>query len=732
MSDPLVIGLVRALVAGGLVLLTGWALGRFCRQPARRAWIGMVTASLALLVVPLSSVPGWFPGIAWPTTPTPVEVAAIELPRPPAELTPPPMALEWVEVPLPAMGPIHAQVEPTPIATVTEEIVPAVVSEPTTPSNIGRWVAIVYVMIVSLGVMRLVVGHLVLGRWWCRSVPAPDWVNAMFRDLSRSTCPNAQLRISSRVRVPLCFGLVRPRAIVPVQMLIGDAARTMRPVLAHELGHLRRRDPLVGALMGVVRAVYFVWPWAHLLRRDVRIAHEQLADADAVPHTTSPADYAELLLNLSQSRPTPAGALAVGGTKSDLYRRITMLLKTNGSIERRVSRRWATVFGGGLTALAITAAGLASGPQTAGAQDKPAKAPAVDPIRETLEKLKKDVAGDPETVKKLDEALKALEGKPAPKMPEKAAPAAPPPPFPLARPPVVFPLPAPGDPLDLDALEKELVQQQEMMRKMLEGLVGQLGQGDGQGVRIGGIAVGPDGRARVLRGGLPQSGGGRLGVRVDKPTEALAAQLDLPPGQGLVCTDVPADSVAGKAGVKPYDVLMEVAGKSVPSDPAEFVGDLKAIKADEKVDIVVLRKGRKETIKAVALPAAKEPVAEAFPAFPAMPAFPGAQMRPGVPMLRPAVIGEGAGLPGFPAPAAPVAPGVGGEGVRVEQFNDAFTVFYQKDGVKVTVTGTKEDGQIKAESFEVEANGKSVKAESIEKLPKELQEAAKNALKAVK
>ena len=55
-----------------------------------------------------------------------------------------------------------------------------------------------------------------------------------------------------------------------------------------------------------------------------------------------------------------------------------------------------------------------------------------------------------------------------------------------------------------------------------------------------------------------------------------------------------------------------------------------------------------------------------------------------------------------------------------------------KNGVKVTIAGTKEGGTPKAESIEVDDNGKTTRAESIDKLPKEYQDLAKTAMKAVK
>ena len=94
----------------------------------------------------------------------------------------------------------------------------------------------------------------------------------------------------------------------------------------------------------------------------------------------------------------------------------------------------------------------------------------------------------------------------------------------------------------------------------------------------------------------------------------------------------------------------------------------------------------------------------------------------------PLVPGVDAARPGAKAGVA-VGPG---ETARVEQVNDAFTVFYAKNGVKVTIAGTKEGGVPKAESIEVDDNGKTTKAESIDKLPKAYQDMAKNALKAVK
>ena len=182
-------------------------------------------------------------------------------------------------------------------------------------------------------------------------------------------------------------------------------------------------------------------------------------------------------------------------------------------------------------------------------------------------------------------------------------------------------------------------------------------------------------------------------------------------------TDVPAESVAGKAGMKPNDILMEVGGKPVSSNFPEFHKVLADVKPDTAVDIVVMRKGKKETIKGVKLPEAK-PAAD-FPDFAGVPASA---------RRWPCRSRTSARVPRPPKPGGAGA----GEATRVEQVNDAFTVFHSKNGVKVTIAGTKEGGTAKAESIEVDDHGKTIKAESIDKLPKEYQDLAKKALKAVK
>lgn len=100
---------------------------------------------------------------------------------------------------------------------------------------------------------------------------------------------------------------------------------------------------------------------------------------------------------------------------------------------------------------------------------------------------------------------------------------------------------------------------------------------------------------------------GRLGAMMEVPNPTLIDQLDLPKEQGMIVNDVLPESAAAKVGMKPHDILLELDGKPVSSKIEDFAKQVSEIKPNTPVDAVVMRKGRKETLKGMSLP---ESVAE--------------------------------------------------------------------------------------------------------------------------
>ncbi len=171
----------------------------------------------------------------------------------------------------------------------------------------------------------------------------------------------------------------------------------------------------------------------------------------------------------------------------------------------------------------------------------------------------------------------------------------------------------------------------------------------------------------------PRPGGqreeARLGVRVEKPSPTLAQQLDLPRDQGLVVEEVLGDSAAAAAGVQPHDILLELGGKPVPGDLEEFGRLMQGFRPGERLDAVVLRKARKETLK-------------------------GLTLRGAAVGDLPLVLPEGAYDPqrGF---------------TTVTREAGSFTVRHQKGVLAVTVTGRLAGGKAELREVKVRDGGKA-------------------------
>ncbi len=194
-------------------------------------------------------------------------------------------------------------------------------------------------------------------------------------------------------------------------------------------------------------------------------------------------------------------------------------------------------------------------------------------------------------------------------------------------------------------------------------------------------------RVGVLTTWLPTP----LGVSVDKVAVAMADQLDLKKDVGLLVCKVTDGTAAAKAGLRPHDVLVEVNGKEVPADVGQFLKLLDDIKTDTPFDAVVLRKGKRETLKGLMVPGAKarsdaRPVVD--PVCAAELADLGAERQ-----VLPRDI-----VAAFTAPEAPAriraVPGKGPVQATSSRAGDRFTARYQDGGyLLINVTGQVADGR---------------------------------------
>ena len=136
---------------------------------------------------------------------------------------------------------------------------------------------------------------------------------------------------------PLTFGAWRPVILVPRAML--DAPDYLRPVLAHELVHVRRADYAWAVVDRVVSSVFAFHPLVWLLRRGIERCRETSCDAEVVTSgIIRPTRYAELLAHThTPSRfPIPAVAASMSAPSLTLKERLEAM---NSFSDRKLTSR---------------------------------------------------------------------------------------------------------------------------------------------------------------------------------------------------------------------------------------------------------------------------------------------------------------------------------------------------------------------------------------------------------
>ncbi|GGI04527.1 M56 family metallopeptidase [Egicoccus halophilus] len=189
-----------------------------------------------------------------------------------------------------------------------------------------------------------------------QGAPAPS-VQAVAERLA------AQLRVPAPAVsvLPSCpggavvVGTRRPVILLGQDLLDRLDAAELEGVLAHEIAHVRRRDNLVAAVLGVVRDLTFFVPGGGWAVGQLHRERELAADQVAVAATERPGALASGLLKVLEAGPrlsSACSALAPGGSLVD---RVRVLVDDQPSVtdRRRVTEGVAL---GGTVVVAVTAA----------------------------------------------------------------------------------------------------------------------------------------------------------------------------------------------------------------------------------------------------------------------------------------------------------------------------------------------------------------------------------------
>jgi Zn-dependent protease with chaperone function len=158
-----------------------------------------------------------------------------------------------------------------------------------------------YAAVTGMLVTRRLAGLLVARRVLGRATAAEDerlWA------IADSLTVSMRLRTPRLVLLPACpggaftVGTLRPLVAVDPQLLDALDDRELEGLVAHEFAHIRRRDTLLGLVIGLFRDVTFFLPPVHLAARWLRKEQEESADDLAALHTRRPVALASSILKV--------------------------------------------------------------------------------------------------------------------------------------------------------------------------------------------------------------------------------------------------------------------------------------------------------------------------------------------------------------------------------------------------------------------------------------------------
>lgn len=223
-----------------------------------------------------------------------------------------------------------------------------------------RWslaVALLWLAASAYRAIGLLTGAVHVVRLARRAIPVhrPDLAPAVNDLLNAPGQRRALLCASAEVARPSVLGLVRPRILMPPDLLETLSPAELRQVLLHEMEHLRRYDDWSNLLQKLALVLFPLNPALFWVERRL-CAERELACDDRVLQAGSRKAYALCLAHLAEHSMLRRGyALVLGAweNRPELIRRIERIIS---SPTRAMSRTTAFATSGALVAGALSCA----------------------------------------------------------------------------------------------------------------------------------------------------------------------------------------------------------------------------------------------------------------------------------------------------------------------------------------------------------------------------------------
>lgn len=224
------------------------------------------------------------------------------------------------------------------------------------------WLVAAYCAVALLGLLSVAVGWVQLQRRLAnrrrvRRGPLVRQLLALRRHFGLRV--PVRLSVSAAVAVPVATGLLRPEICLPAEGPSDLDTDQQRAILAHELAHLRGRDPLWLLVAHTVERALWLQPLNRVARRRLHELAEYRCDDQAIAHTREPMALASCLVEVAGwsaralAAPTLLPAMASAGSQLEI--RVHRVL--DGTTEPAAGRRGPRL---AATLLLLVALGLPS------------------------------------------------------------------------------------------------------------------------------------------------------------------------------------------------------------------------------------------------------------------------------------------------------------------------------------------------------------------------------------
>jgi beta-lactamase regulating signal transducer with metallopeptidase domain len=238
-------------------------------------------------------------------------------------------------------------------------VVPQGHSEVAIPAVWAMGFFILWIVIAVIALARVVAGvwqvrHI---RRSCTEIPEAD-LDPVLREVMRESSRPVRLLTSEETRIPAALGFRNPAIVLPAWTLRELSPAELKPILIHELAHLRRHDDWTNLLQKAIRAILIFHPAVWWIDARLSMEREMACDDAVLAATGNPRAYAGCLIDLLEKGCARRGwsmAQAAVARARDASVRIARILHVGTAATTRVGRATLSL----AAALSLACAGVA-------------------------------------------------------------------------------------------------------------------------------------------------------------------------------------------------------------------------------------------------------------------------------------------------------------------------------------------------------------------------------------